>query len=95
MFSIGDRDIAYEQAGPRTPLWAIDIKLGSLFATCGTWRIPLPCPGAMTAQVLAAQLLDGERRLVLSGSNAAMAHRCDAPQLTSCRAQAEPFALQK
>lgn len=88
MFSIGDRDIAYEQAGPRTPLWAIDIKLGSLFATCGTWRIPLPCPGAMTAQVLAAQLLDGERRLVLSGSNAAMAHR-----LTHCGETARQRAV--
>lgn len=75
ILSIGRRDFAYEQASPHTPLWAIDIVLGSLLASCGTWHIPLPCPGVVSAQSLAAQHWEGERHIMLSESITAMAER--------------------
>jgi hypothetical protein len=63
-FSFSGREISIEQTAPRTPLWAVDAVLGEVLSVCGTWRIPIPCPGAMTAQALQPQLWPGERALL-------------------------------
>ncbi|GGN46385.1 hypothetical protein GCM10011349_13490 [Novosphingobium indicum] len=61
-----DRDVAIERAGIRTPLWALDALLGRLLASCCTWRVPLPCPGAVTAEALGPQLGSCSRRIAMA-----------------------------
>jgi len=63
-FSLGGREVAVEQAAPRTPLWAVDAALGRLLTACGVWQLALPCPGAVTAETLQPQLWPGERAIV-------------------------------
>lgn len=60
------RDVAIERAGIRTPLWALDALLGHLLASCGAWRVPLPCPGAVTAEALGPMLGPCSRRIVMA-----------------------------
>ncbi|PEQ12538.1 hypothetical protein B2G71_11800 [Novosphingobium sp. PC22D] len=60
------RDVAIERAGIRTPLWALDALLGRLLASCCTWRVPLPCPGAVTAEALGPQLGSCSRRIAMA-----------------------------
>lgn len=60
------RDVAIERAGIRTPLWALDALLGRLLASCGAWRAPLPCPGAVTAEALRPMLGPCSRRIVMA-----------------------------
>ena len=67
-FSLGGRDVAIEQAAPRTPLWAVDAALGQLLVAAGTWARALPCPGAVTAETLQPQLWPGERTLLAARS---------------------------
>ncbi|NIJ15384.1 hypothetical protein [Sphingobium vermicomposti] len=74
-FSLSGRKVAVEQAAPRTPLWAVDAALGRVLSACGTWRLPLPCPGAVTAQALQPQLWPGERALLAAHSLHASATR--------------------
>lgn len=74
-FSLSGRKVAVEQAAPRTPLWAVDAALGRVLSACGTWRLPLPCPGAVTAQALQPQLWPGERALLAAHSLHASAMR--------------------
>ena len=74
-FSFSGREVAIEQAAPRTPLWAVDAALGRVLSACGTWRLPLPCPGAVTAQALQPQLWPGERALLAAHSLHASAVR--------------------
>ena len=74
-FSLSGRKVAVEQAAPRTPLWAVDAALGRVLSACGTWRLPLPCPGAVTAQALQPQLWPGERALLAARSLHASAMR--------------------
>ena len=73
--SLSGRKVAVEQAAPRTPLWAVDAALGRVLSACGTWRLPLPCPGAVTAQALQPQLWPGERALLAAHSLHASAMR--------------------
>lgn len=65
------RDLAIERAGIRTPLWALDALLGRLLAPCGAWRVPLPCPGAVTAEALRPMLGPCSRRIVMADRLAA------------------------
>jgi len=74
-FSLSGRKVAVEQAAPRTPLWAVDAALGRVLSACGTWRLPVPCPGAVTAQALQPQLWPGERALLAAHSLHASAVR--------------------
>jgi len=74
-FSVAGREIAIEQPAPRTPLWAVDAVLGLVLSACGTWRLPLPCPGAVTAQALQPQLRPGECALLAAHSLHASATR--------------------
>lgn len=74
-FSFSEREVAIEQAAPRTPLWAVDATLGRVLSACGTWRLPLPCPGAVTAQALQPHLWPGERALLAAHSLHASAMR--------------------
>ncbi|AKM12170.1 hypothetical protein AB433_18695 (plasmid) [Croceicoccus naphthovorans] len=60
------RDVAIERAGIRTPLWALDALQGRLLASCGAWRVPLPCPGAVTAEALRPVLGPCSRRIVMA-----------------------------
>lgn len=60
------RDVAIERAGIRTPLWALDALLGRLLTSCEAWRVPLPCPGAVTAEALRPQLGPSSRRIVMA-----------------------------
>lgn len=73
--TVAGREIAIEQIAPRTPLWAVDAALGRVLSACGTWRLPLPCPGAVTAQALQPQLWPGERALLAAHSLHASATR--------------------
>jgi len=59
--SVAGREIAIEQPAPRTPLWAVDVALGQLLASGGTWRHALPCPGAITAEALQPPLRPNQR----------------------------------
>ncbi len=63
-FSLGGREVAVEQAAPRTPLWAVDAALGRVLSASGTWVHAIPCPGAVTAEALQPQLWPGERALL-------------------------------
>ena len=74
-FTLGQRQVAIEQAAPRTPLWAVDASLGRLLAACGAWQLALPCPGAVTAETLQPQLWPGECALVSARSLRASATR--------------------
>jgi len=67
-FSLGNREVAIEQAAPGTPLWAVDTAFGCLLRACGTWTRPLPCPGAVTAEALQPHLWPGERALLTARS---------------------------
>ena len=60
------RDVAIERAGIRTPLWALDALLGRLLASCGAWGVPLPCPGAVTAEALGPMLGPCSRRIAMA-----------------------------
>lgn len=72
---LGGRQLSIERAGLRTPLWAIDALLGLLAVSCGTWRLALPCPGAVTAEALQPPLWPNERGIVAASSLAASAER--------------------
>lgn len=63
-FSVAGREVTIEQPAPRTPLWAIDLAVGQLFASGGTWRHALPCPGAVTAEALQPHLRPHQRAMV-------------------------------
>lgn len=63
-FSVAGREVTIEQPAPRTPLWAIDLAVGQLFASGGTWRHALPCPGAVTAEALQPHLRPNQRAMV-------------------------------
>ena len=65
------RDVAIERAGIRTPLWALDALLGRLLASCGAWRVPLPCPGAVAAEALGPMLGPCPRRILIADRLAA------------------------
>jgi hypothetical protein len=67
-FPLNGRDVAIEQTAPRTPLWAVDAVLGSLLSAYGACRVPLPIPGAVTAEALQPQLWPGERALLAAHS---------------------------
>lgn len=74
-FSFGGRERSIEQTAPRMPLWAVDAVLGGFLSVCGTWRLSIPCPGAMTTQALQPQLWPGERALLAAHSLHASALR--------------------
>jgi|TARA_R110000782_G_scaffold259575_1_gene350166 hypothetical protein len=67
-FTLGQRQVAIEQAGQRTPLWAVDAALGRVMTACGTWARALPCPGAVTAEALQPHLWPGERAILVARS---------------------------
>jgi len=67
-FTLGGREVAFEQSAPRTPLWAVDLALGHLLSASGTWARPLPCPGTVTAETLQPQLWPSERALLAARS---------------------------
>jgi hypothetical protein len=67
-FSLGGREVAVEQAAPRTPLWAVDAALGRVLSASGTWVHALPCPGAVTAEALQPHLWPGERAILVARS---------------------------
>jgi hypothetical protein len=73
--SVAGREIAIEQIAPRTPLWAVDLALGQLLASGGTWRYALPCPGAITAEALQPSLWPYQRTMVAARSLQASALR--------------------
>lgn len=75
MLTVRGREIPFEQAGPRTPLWALDLGLGYLFARVGVWHLALPCPSAMIPRVLAPELWPGERRFAIAETVEAMTTR--------------------
>ena len=67
------RDVAIERAGIRTPLWVLDALLGRLLTSCEAWRVPLPCPGAVTAEALGPMLGPCSRRIAMAERLAASA----------------------
>jgi hypothetical protein len=94
MISVRGREVPFEQAGPRTPLWALDVGLGQLFAANGVWRLALPCPGAVIPRLLAAELWPGERRFAVAEAVHSMTTRLIALATTARqRAQAMDAAL--
>ncbi|MBB3941754.1 hypothetical protein GGR39_003435 [Novosphingobium fluoreni] len=52
MLGISGRDIAVDQPAPPTPLWAVDLALGSILTSAGILRPALPMPGAIRAEAL-------------------------------------------
>ena len=66
ILSINGRDVSFDHAEPRTPLWALDLALGQLLSLEGVWNKALPCPGAMILRSLAAELRTGERRVAIA-----------------------------
>lgn len=72
---LAGRQLSIERAGPRTPLWAIDALLGVLAVSCGTWRLALPCPGAVTAEALQPPLWANQQGIVAASALAASAER--------------------
>ena len=74
-FSVAGREVAIEQPAPRTPLWAVDLALGQLFASGGAWRHALPCPGAITAEALQPPLRPHQRAMVTTRTVQASALR--------------------
>ena len=61
---LGGHSVAIERAGPRTPLWAIDLSLGQLLLTAEVLRPALPLPGAIRAEALLAHLWPRERGML-------------------------------
>ncbi|API61506.1 hypothetical protein BSL82_18900 (plasmid) [Tardibacter chloracetimidivorans] len=77
-FSFGGREVAVEQAAPRTPLWAVDAALGRLLSASGTWVHALPCAGAVTTEALQPQLWPGERALLAArGLHVSVTRLCE------------------
>ena len=78
VLSLVGRNVSIERSALRTPLWAIDARLGQLLAAGGSCRIALPFPGAVTAESLGAHLGPGERGIVAARALAASAQRLTA-----------------
>ena len=58
--------MAFEQPSSRTPLWAIDLLTGQAMARCDPGTVPLPCPGALSAEALAPWLWPRERGILVA-----------------------------
>jgi hypothetical protein len=67
--------VAFEQPRLQTPLWAIDLAVGTAMAHCEPGIVPLPCPGAMRAEALAPWLWPRERSILVADALASSAQR--------------------
>jgi len=75
VLSLAGRDVSVEQSAPRTPLWAVDARLGLLLAAYGSCRLALPFPGSVSAESLRAHLWPNERGIVEARALAASTQR--------------------
>jgi hypothetical protein len=75
VLSLAGRDVSVAQTAPRTPLWVVDARLGLLLAACGSCRVALPFPGAVSAEGLRPHLWPNERGIVEAGALAASTQR--------------------
>lgn len=67
--------VAFEQASPGMPLWALDLGIGPLIVRSNPGSPPLPLPGAVRAEALRPELWPRERAIVVAEAAGKTAQR--------------------